>query len=123
MSGTKILIDTNIALYMMGGDEILSTLLDGKEIFVSVITEMELLSYPKISLTETISIKNFLKDTLIIDINEAIKEITIELRKYHNLKLPDAMIAATAQYLNVPLISSDQAFKKISSISFILYEL
>ena len=123
MSGTKILIDTNIALYMMGGDEILSTLLDGKEIFVSVITEMELLSYPKISLTETISIKNFLKDTLIIDINEAIKEITIELRKYHNLKLPDAMIAATAQYLNVPLISSDQAFKKISSISFVLYEL
>ena len=123
MSGTKILIDTNISLYMMGGDEILSTLLDGKEIFVSVITEMELLSYPKISLTETISIKNFLKDTLIIDINEAIKEITIELRKYHNLKLPDAMIAATAQYLNIPLISSDQAFKKISSISFILYEL
>ncbi|MFN4256523.1 MAG: hypothetical protein ACK4Q5_16090 [Saprospiraceae bacterium] len=53
MSGNKLLLDMNIALYLLGGDEVLATLLDQREVFVSVISEMEMLGYPGISLSET----------------------------------------------------------------------
>lgn len=43
MSGNKLFIDTNIALYLLNGDETLSTFLYGKELYISVITELELL--------------------------------------------------------------------------------
>lgn len=62
MSGNKLLLDTNIALYLLGGDEVMATLLDQREVFVSVISEMEMLGYPGISLSETYRIKDFLKD-------------------------------------------------------------
>jgi predicted nucleic acid-binding protein len=44
MSGNKFLLDTNAILYILGGDEALSTLLYNERLYISVITEMELLS-------------------------------------------------------------------------------
>ncbi len=45
MSGNKFLLDTNAVLYILAGDEILADLLNGERLYVSIITEMELLSY------------------------------------------------------------------------------
>ena len=45
MNGNKFLLDTNAVLYILGGDETLSDFLFEKELYISVITEMELLSY------------------------------------------------------------------------------
>ena len=123
MSGTKFLLDTNIALYLLGGDQILAALLDQKEISLSVISEMELLGYPGITSTETARIKGFLSDCQIVDLNIFIKELAIEIRKSYQLKLPDAIIAATALHLNIPLISSDSAFKRLTDMNFVYYEL
>lgn len=50
------------------------------------------------------------------------QKIIIDLRKQYRLKLPDAMIAATAIYSNLPLITVDKQFGKISSLNIILYE-
>ena len=47
MSGTKLLLDTNIVLYYLGGDTVLASLLDQREVFHSLITEMEMLGYPR----------------------------------------------------------------------------
>jgi hypothetical protein len=44
MNGNSLLIDTNIALYLFNGDTTLSFVLDGKKIYISFITELELLS-------------------------------------------------------------------------------
>ena len=57
-----------------------------------------------------------------IDITEQIKKQTIEIRKEHKIKLPDSIIAATGKYLDIPLITSDQGFKKISKINVLIYE-
>jgi len=116
-------LDTNIALYLLGGDQILAALLDQKEISLSVISEMELLGYPGITSTETARIKGFLSDCQIVDLNIFIKELAIEIRKSYQLKLPDAIIAATALHLNIPLISSDSAFKRLTDMNFVYYEL
>jgi predicted nucleic acid-binding protein len=49
MSGNNILTDTNILLYLLSGDRTISDILQGKSIFISFITELELLAYPGIS--------------------------------------------------------------------------
>ncbi len=46
----NILIDTNIALYLLGGDNRIAEVLEGQVVHVSFITELELLGYPNISM-------------------------------------------------------------------------
>ncbi len=122
MSGNKLLLDTNIALYLMGGDQTIAAILDEKEIYVSVISEMELLAYPGISNAETLKIKAFLKDCQIIELTNDIKESTINLRKQYGLKLPDAIVAACALHYNIPLITSDKDFQRLNDIlNLVLY--
>jgi predicted nucleic acid-binding protein len=60
---------------------------------------------------------------LIIDINSGIKHKAIEIRKEARLKLPDAIIAATAMSMDLPLLTADKAFSKIADPRIILYEL
>lgn len=45
MSGDKIFIDTNIAIYLLGGDTSLAAILHQKVLYVSFITQLELLGY------------------------------------------------------------------------------
>ena len=123
MSGTKLLLDTNVILYLLSGDETIADLINGKELYISFITELELLGYPELSKSEKDQLKAFIKECTIINITEQIKEKTIEIRQHHKTKLPDSIIAATSQYLNIPLITSDIGFKKIDNISTLIYEL
>ncbi|MEO6038276.1 MAG: hypothetical protein ABIQ93_07685 [Saprospiraceae bacterium] len=52
-------MDTNIALHLLGGDQVLAALLDQKDISLSVISEMELLGYAGIAVVENAQIKAF----------------------------------------------------------------
>jgi len=45
MNGSKVLSDTNIALYLRNGDKELRATLQNSETFVSVISELELLGF------------------------------------------------------------------------------
>nr|WP_290439454.1 type II toxin-antitoxin system VapC family toxin [Leptolyngbya sp. 'hensonii'] len=83
---------------------------------VSIITEMELLSYPSLSQAEEQHIRNFLSQLLIVGIDESIKNMAIALRKQHRLKLPDAIVSATAQSLNALLFTNDLKLSSISTI-------
>ncbi len=123
MNGNSLLLDTNIILYLLSGDQTLATTLDGKALYVSFITELELLGYPGLGEQEKIAIQQLLNDIAIIDMNDSIKKEVIELRNKHRIKLPDAIIAATSIYLNLPLFSADQGFENIEEINFIKYEL
>lgn len=122
MNGNNLLLDTNIVLYLLEGDNTLAELLDGKEIFISFISEIELLSYKKMTRAEEEKIKKLLSDVFIIDMNTSIKQKTIELRKEYNLKLPDSIIAATSEHLNIPLLSADTSFKKVDAITHLFYQ-
>lgn len=105
MSKPLIVLDTNIALYYLGGR--LTAPLPEGSYHVSVITEMELLSYPTLSSTEEQQIQKFLTQLLIVGIEESVKNLAIALRKQHRLKLPDAIISATAQSLDALLLTND----------------
>ncbi|NOT35827.1 MAG: type II toxin-antitoxin system VapC family toxin [Saprospiraceae bacterium] len=122
MNGENILIDTNIALYLLSGDTVVAEILDSKNVYVSFITELELLGFIGITLEEHQRIENFLKDCIIVDLNESIKQATVKLKQSKRIKLPDAIIGATSIYMNIPLISADAIFETIDEIQFIRYE-
>ncbi|APF20165.1 PilT protein domain protein [Caldithrix abyssi DSM 13497] len=121
MNGNRYLIDTNIAIYLLAGDERIADILDQNQIFLSFISELELLSFKKLSEKEEEIIKGFLDDVIIIDINKRIKDFVIDLRKKRRIKLPDAIIVATGKFLNIPLITADQQLKSISETQIVLY--
>ena len=122
MSGNALLVDTNVALYLLGGDETVAGILNGKDVHMSFITELELLGYPSISDGEEKGIHEFLDDCVIFDINSEVKRLAVTIRRNHRLRLPDAIIAATALYLKAPLLSADRDFEKINELSLFLYE-
>jgi predicted nucleic acid-binding protein len=122
MSGSSIVLDTNIILYLLGGDDTLAEFLQDKKGYVSVITELELVGYQQITAKEQNQINNFLEECSIIDINEDIKRIYVQLRKKYKLKLGDAIAAATAIYLDVPFISADADFTKVTELQFTKYQ-
>ena len=121
MNGSSLIIDTNIALYLLSGNEWLANTLNGYQIYLSFITELELLGYKGISPAEQKNVKRFISECTIIDINESIKKFVVEIRKAQSIKLPDSIIAATALYLEVPLFTADKDYKRISDLSLLLY--
>lgn len=52
MSGTKFLLDTNVVLYLLSGDETIAELVNGKQLYISFISELELLGYGEITTLE-----------------------------------------------------------------------
>ena len=87
-----------------------------------MITELELLGFPGISSKESEVIEKFLSECKIIGVTQDIKNQTILLRQKYKSKLPDSIIMATAIYLNLPLITADEDFKKVEELTLIHYE-
>jgi len=122
MNGEKIFLDTNIILYLLNGDETLANFLNGKKLCLSIVTEIELLSFGGLKAEDEKVIRSFLAECLIFPINEKIKETTIKLRKSNRIKLPDSIIVSTSLFLGIPFISADSDFKKIKELDFIYFE-
>jgi len=122
MSGNSIILDTNSVLYLLSGDETVADFLNDKTVFLSFISELELLGYKGISTGDLSKIKDLLADSTIIDINSEIKRIVIEIRKNKRLKLPDAIIAATSRYLDIPFMTSDKNLTKLRGINILFYD-
>ncbi len=123
MNGKEILVDTNIFLYLMKGNDTLEEMLQGKNIYVSFITELELIGFKNMTEKEEKHIELLLSDCLVLSINNSIKEKYIEVRRKHHLKLADAIIAATAITSNIPLITAAKQFKTIKELKLVTYEI
>jgi predicted nucleic acid-binding protein len=123
MSGDNIVADTSILVNFFNGIEVANRFIEDRTIFVSVITEIELLCYPQLSISERKLIKEFLSECFIIDLEPEIKELIIEIRSKHKIKLPDAAIAATAIKYDLPLFTMDKGFNKIAGLKPVIIEL
>ncbi len=100
MSGHKYLLDTNIILPILYGGETLANYLHLKPLFPSFISEIALHNFKGLSPKAEKIIRNFLLQFRIVNVDEFIKQEAIHLRKKFNLKLPYALIAATAIVFN-----------------------
>ncbi len=107
---------------MLQGDETLTELLNNKQFYISFITQLELLSFPGLTKKDISIIERLLSECVIIDINSEIKATTTNLRREFKLKLPDCIIAATSLYLDLPLITADDDFKKVEDLNLLFYK-
>lgn len=122
MSGNNILLDTNIVLYLLNGEETLIPLLEEKNLFLSFITQLELLGARYLKPNDILQIKQFISECTVIDITPGIKEFAINIRQNYTIKLPDCIIIAISLWLNMPLITADQDFKKIDIADLIYFK-
>ena len=118
--GTRYLIDTCAVIKFLQvsfpekGLLLLDSILDN-ECQISFITQIELLAWKNQQESSLLVYKQFIKGSKILYINEIIINQAIEIRKKTNVKLPDAIIAATALCYNFTLISdNDKDFTKIT---------
>ena len=117
----KRVLDTNIILYLLDGR--LAKALARGEYFISVITELELLSYPSLDEAEEEKIRAFLAEIRIVTLSPDIRNATVRLRRENSLKLPDAIIVATALTLNAELLTNDKRLHNIPNLSSSAVEL
>ena len=96
----RYLLDTNILIYYFNGDmdgvvkNKVSMLL--RESFqISVISKMEFLGFP-FNLQERQKAVQFMECAMIRSLSDEIVQRVIEIRQVKRIKLPDAIIAATA---------------------------
>lgn len=65
-------------------------------------------------------VRNFISDTLIIESQSEIKSKTAEIRMQHKIKLPEAIIAATALVYDLTLLTRNTTdFKQIGRLKVI----
>jgi predicted nucleic acid-binding protein len=77
---------------------------------------MEILSYHHLTSDEEWRARQILNQLTIIDINETVKELSIKFRRSFQLKLPDAIITATAVYMEATLVSNDSRLLNVSQV-------
>lgn len=119
MSG-KYLLDTNAIINLLKDENTNFIVKDTEEVFfVSVITGIELLCYKDLTREDEASIKELLDESCIININKKIKEETIELKKKNTIKLPDAVICATALVNHLTLVTDDDRLFNIQGLRVI----
>ena len=116
----NVLVDTNLIILGIGGDEQVRDLLEGHSLFISVITEIELLSLPFQRVQEERLMRDFISNCFVIDLDGEIKRQTIQLRKIHKIKIPDAIIAASSIVKKLPLFTGDKGFSKIAGLDIVL---
>lgn len=120
-----MVVDANIVIaYLAGDKKIIAELskfrLEGSILFLPTIVEAEILSFSKLSSTEKREAELFLEDNFYsVTLSKRIAHLAAWIRRTTNLKLPDAIIAATALDLNTTLITRDKAFKKIHDITIV----
>jgi predicted nucleic acid-binding protein len=122
MSGSNFLADTNAIIYILEGKGyMLPFLLNITGI--SVISEIELRGLYQISINDENEIKYLLENLEICPLSDPVKELAINLKQNYKIKLPDAIIAATAIKRNLTLLTADKDFAKIKELELVLIEL
>jgi len=112
-----LLLDSNTIIYLSKGIvDIDDILLENESYAISVVTYMEVLGYHFKSSQEELIMRDLLSLFDIIYIDNTISEMVIKIRKNNKIKLPDAIICATAIVNNLILFSSDIRLKVIKDL-------
>ena len=118
---TSILVDTNLIILGIGGDNRARELMEGHTLFISVITEIELLSISFQKIQDERLMRDFISRCFIVDLDNDVKRQTIRIRKEYKMKLPDAIIAASSIVRKLTLYTADKGFDKVVTLDVVLF--
>jgi predicted nucleic acid-binding protein len=124
MEQPQYLIDTNAVIDYLGnklpvsGMDFMNTVIDAVP-NVSVVTKIEVLGFNAPE-QHYKTLSDFINDATVLDLTNNVVEASIEIRKKHKTKLPDAIVAATALVYDLVLISRNTSdFKNIDGLQVI----
>jgi len=86
---------------------------------ISLITEIEALSWVSLDKGKEVIIKAFIDDSIVLPISRGVVVQCVKIKRGKKVKTPDAIIAATAIVYNLTLITSDSDFNKIQGLKII----
>ncbi len=104
------LLDTNVLIYHLGGDARMARWMQPTPTTrpaVSVITRIEVLAHHSVAGTPEPAVRRLLDSLETLGLSDSVIERTVRLRRDHRLKLPDAIIAATAVASDRVLVTND----------------
>lgn len=123
--GARYLLDTNCPIdlfydrFSPSGLDWVVNIINDFDHSISVITQIELLGYGG-SKEETLVMEDFVKSAFVFPINEDVVKKTIDIKRKHKIKLPDAVIAATAITYNLILVTRNtKDFDKIENLKLV----
>lgn len=124
MSTNEYLIDTNILIYHTKGSQLtiafIADLINKHAFNISILTKIEFLGWDKHTPDGYEKCKRLLERAVIYSLDDAIADKAIELKKKLNIKLPDAVIAATAILNNLKLSTRNvDDFKMIDGLKVV----
>jgi predicted nucleic acid-binding protein len=111
-----ILADSSTLVNFFDGIRTARKSLEGKRIWIASVTEIELLVAPTLLGDKRILVESFLKNVSILELTKEVRLLAIQLRLNYSLGLTDSIIAASAQYLSIPLVTYDYDFKKVENL-------
>jgi len=123
-----MLIDTDVLIWNLRGNEAAADLLDGHPGFgISAVTYMELVQGLR-DKAEFRLLRRALRGwgTDVVQINESISaRATFLVEEYalsHNMQMADALVAATSLHLGVPLMTAnDRHYRHIEGLELLLF--
>jgi predicted nucleic acid-binding protein len=117
MAKPKYLLDSVASIDLFNavpGSEFLKKKLERAKVYISVITRIEMLAFPKMTPPVEQGIHKFIRQIKVIPLNRKIERNAILIRRARKLKLPDTIIAATALSLGATVISRDTDLLKLN---------
>lgn len=118
--GQEFLMDTNVIIGYLSKTlpDAASASIDELPAVISVITRIELLGWYDAPPAQLNKLQSFIDNVQVYDLNEEIILQTIALRQQHKIKLPDAVIAATALVHEHTLLTRNtEDFKNITGLN------
>ncbi|MDP3956447.1 MAG: type II toxin-antitoxin system VapC family toxin [bacterium] len=116
-----MILDTNILIAYLNGetpviDAISKWRREGRALFISSVSFAEVLALPTLTSREVDTVERFLRAFISAPLDNDLAVVAALLKRTYRLKLPDAIIAATALTRKVPLITRDRQFRRIREI-------
>lgn len=113
MDNEHYLLDTNILIYHTRGESIIGNFLKDLslkgEFNISIITKIEFLGWNRHTPEGFQKCRRLIRNTKIFPLNEEVADRAIEIRRGKKIKLPDAVIAATALLNDLTLTTRNVA--------------
>ena len=123
MSGKRYLLDTNAIVSLLQGNQALATTLNQADwVGISIISELEFLSFPALSLADEHLFQNFKQRIDVVGLttqDQNLVGLCLQLRKAKTLKLPDAIVAASAIAQSAILVTEDSDFSKLPGLQIV----
>ena len=118
MSGIKYLLDTNFILGLLSAQPEVLSAVAARDLLISecafsAITRMEILGFAGLEREEESLIRQKLARMTYLPLTRAAEDVAISLRKTSKIKLPDAVIAATAICEALILLTMDKHLQNV----------